>query len=479
MGTEPERSLLLPSPSSGSARQLDGLIGVSLADRFRIDRLIGTGGMAVVYEATDLALGRTVAVKLFRLDTADDAGPERQSGEVAVLASLNHFALVTLFDAGTAIVDGTARTFIVMELVDGTDLRTRIAAGPLPRSEVATIGADLAEALHYVHERGIIHRDIKPANVLLAPSGFPGRAAHAKLADFGIARLVDATRLTATGSFLGTAGYLSPEQALGTTIGAPSDVYSLGLVLLECLTGERAYPGTAIESAMARLQRDPEVPVAFGPAWAAVLGGMTQREPGARFSPADAAVRLRLLAQSEAADTANAPTSASAPADAPTRAYAPADAPTRGFLAPGAPTRALDPAQESAVTRAFAPADAPTLFLPGEPSGSATDRSGGGSTAETVAFGAGTPGRATEAPAASVRAPRATAWPRVLTGRTGLAVLLVAAAALITIIVLGVTLRPAAQADAPAGSSTSAPAYPDVAGTLGDHLRQLQESVAP
>ncbi|MCI4657050.1 serine/threonine-protein kinase [Cryobacterium zhongshanensis] len=469
MGTEPERTLLLPSPSSGSARQLDALIGVSLADRFRIDRLIGTGGMAVVYEATDLALGRTVAVKLFRLNTADDAGPERQSGEVAVLASLNHFALVTLFDAGTAIVDGTARTFIVMELVDGTDLRTRIAAGPLPRSEVATIGADLAEALHYVHERGIIHRDIKPANVLLAPSGFPGRAAHAKLADFGIARLVDATRLTATGSFLGTAGYLSPEQALGTTIGAPSDVYSLGLVLLECLTGERAYPGTAIESAMARLQRDPEVPVAFGPAWAAVLGGMTQREPGARFSPADAAVRLRLLAQSEAADTADAPTSA----------YAPADAPTRGFLAPSAPTRALDPAQESAATRAFAPADAPTLFLPGEPSGSATDRSGGGSTAETVAFGAGTPGRATEAPAASVRAPRATAWPRMLTGTTGLAVLLIAAAALITIVVLGVTLRPAAQADAPAGSSTSAPAYPDVTGTLGEHLRQLQESVAP
>ena len=469
LGTAPERTLLLPSPSSGSARQLDGLIGVSLADRFRIDRLIGTGGMAVVYEATDLALGRTVAVKLFRLDTADDAGPERQSGEVAVLASLNHFALVTLFDAGTAIVDGTARTFIVMELVDGTDLRTRIAAGPLPRSEVATIGADLAEALHYVHERGIIHRDIKPANVLLAPSGFPGRAAHAKLADFGIARLVDATRLTATGSFLGTAGYLRPEQALGTTIGAPSDVYSLGLVLLECLTGERTYPGTAIESAMARLQRDPEIPAAFGPAWAAVLGGMTHREPGERLRPADAAVRLRLLAQSEAADTADAPTSA----------YAPADAPTRGFLAPGAPTRALDPAQESAVTRAFAPADAPTLLLPGEHSGSATDRSGGGSTAETVAFGAGTPGRATEAPAASVRPPRATAWPRVLTGRTGLAVLLVAAAALFTIVVLGFTLRPAAQADAPTGSSTSAPAYPDVAGALGEHLRQLQESVAP
>ncbi|MDY7541020.1 MULTISPECIES: serine/threonine-protein kinase [unclassified Cryobacterium] len=450
LGVPHPKGVPLTAPSSGSPRPLDGLIGVSLADRFRIDRLIGTGGMAVVYEATDLALGRTVAVKLFRLDTADDAGPERQSSEVAVLAGLNHFALVTLFDAGTAIVDGTARTFIVMELVDGTDLRTRIAAGLPPRSEVATIGADLSEALHYVHERGIIHRDIKPANVLLAPSGFPGRAAHAKLADFGIARLVDATRLTATGSFLGTAGYLSPEQALGTTIGAPSDVYSLGLVLLECLTGERAYPGTAIESAMARLQRDPEIPPTFGPAWAAVLGGMTHREPGERLSPADAAVRLRLLAQSEAAAEAVAGAGAT---DAPLTPDA------------GDATQALDPTQALAATSVFAVADVPTRVLPAD------------STAETVALGAAT---APQATGATTRPPHGWIRPRVLTGRTGLAVLVAAAVALITIVVLGFTLRPAAQADAPAGSATNSPiAYPDVAGSLGDHLRQLQESVAP
>ncbi|MDY7528565.1 MULTISPECIES: serine/threonine-protein kinase [Cryobacterium] len=464
----------LPSLSSGGPRPVDGLIGVSLADRFRIDRLIGVGGMAVVYEATDLALGRTVAVKLFRLDTTDDAGSERQSGEVAVLASLNHFALVTLFDAGTAVVDGTARTFIVMELVDGTDLRTRIAAGPMPRSEVATLGADLAEALHYVHERGIIHRDIKPANVLLAASGFPGRASHAKLADFGIARLVDATRLTATGTFLGTAGYLSPEQALGTTIGAPSDVYSLGLVLLECLTGERAYPGTAIESAMARLQRDPEISPTFGRAWADVLGGMTRREPDERLRPADAAVRLRLLAQSEAAAETIAGTTeatVSPDAGATTEAYTPASV----LPAADAPTQALDPTAAYAATRAFAPADTPTRVLPGE----STVFASAGFTAETVSFGAGEPRQAAGAPAASARPPRSTAWPRVLTGRTGLAVLAVAAVALITIVVLGFTLRPAAQADAPAGPSTSTTAYPDVAGTLGDHLRQLQESVAP
>jgi tRNA A-37 threonylcarbamoyl transferase component Bud32 len=456
LGVPNPKGVPLTSPYSGSPRPLDGLIGVSLADRFRIDRLIGTGGMAVVYEATDLALGRTVAVKLFRLDTADDAGPERQSSEVAVLASLNHFALVTLFDAGTAVVDGTARTFIVMELVDGTDLRTRIAAGLPPRSEVATIGADLAEALHYVHERGIIHRDIKPANVLLAPSGFPGRAAHAKLADFGIARLVDATRLTATGTFLGTAGYLSPEQALGTTIGSPSDVYSLGLVLLECLTGERAYPGTAIESAMARLQRDPEIPQSFGPDWAAVLRGMTHREPGERLSAADAAVSLRLLAQSEAAVEAVAVAAAVA-----------GEADARRTPDAGDATQALDPTQSLAATSVFAVADVPTRVLPAD------------STAETVALGAATVQQAAGAPAASARPARPRARPRVLTGRSGLAVLAVAAVALITTVVLGFTLRPGAQADAPAGSSASTPAYPDVAGSLGDHLQQLQESVAP
>jgi serine/threonine protein kinase len=182
-----------------------------------------------------------------------------------------------------------------MELVDGPDLRARIAAGPLASLDVATMGADLAEALHYVHERGIIHRDVKPANVLLAPSGFPGRAMHAKLADFGIARLLDETRLTATGSLLGTASYLSPEQALGGTIGAPTDVYSLGLVLLECLTGTRAYPGTAVESAMARLQRQPRIPGDLGHDWTAVLAAMTARETADRPSAAEAAQSLRAL----------------------------------------------------------------------------------------------------------------------------------------------------------------------------------------
>jgi len=195
------------------------VLGLTLANRYRVDRLIGTGGMSVVYQAEDVALGRTVAVKLFRVDSAEGTNPNRQSGEVSMLAHLNHFALVTLYDAGTELIDGLSRPFIVTEFVDGSDLRSRIRQGPIDPGDVARLGADLCAALHYVHSKGIIHRDIKPANVLLAPSDFPGRGAHAKLADFGIARLFDAAHQTMPGAVIGTAGYLSPEQARGQPVG--------------------------------------------------------------------------------------------------------------------------------------------------------------------------------------------------------------------------------------------------------------------
>nr|WP_255570060.1 serine/threonine-protein kinase [Cryobacterium sp. TMT2-18-2] len=419
-----------------------------MADRFRIDALLGTGGMASVYRATDLFLGRTVAVKLFRLDTADDAGPERQSGEVTVLASLNHFALVTLFDAGTAVIDGVSRTYIVMELVDGTDLRSKIADGPLHPDEVAAMGADLAEALHYVHAQGIIHRDIKPANVLLAPSGFPGRAMHAKLADFGIARLFDATRLTATGSLLGTAGYLSPEQALGSTIGPPSDVYSLGLVLLECLTGERAFTGTAIESAMARLQRQPHIPADLGQSWATVLGGMTIREPADRLSAGDAAVQLRRLVSGGNTDAGTAVTVAMGAPGATELLEPTAVLGATETLQPTAVLRSatLDPTAVLAATRVIAApkpvADAPTEFL----------------------TPAGAPARSPGSARATTTAP---AWrrPRVLAALGVLAALIVLAVVVFT----------------PRGAEPATPAatYPAVDGSLGTNLKRLQESVTP
>ena len=399
--------------------------------------------MATVYEAADLALGRTVALKLFRMDTSDDSGPQRQSGEVAVLASLNHFALVTLFDAGSEHLDGSTRSFIVMEYIDGRDLRSRISEGPVASVEVARMGADLAEALHYVHAKGIIHRDIKPANVLLAPSDFPGRVAHAKLADFGIARLFDATHLTSTGAVLGTAGYLSPEQALGEPIGPPSDVYSLGLVLLESLTAARCYPGTAIESAMARLQRQPEIPAELGAQWQSVLAGMTARDPAERLSTADAAVALRALVPGGSHDagstqTLEQPTALMAAPAVDTAATAlyptfTGDEPTQVLTTAGTPNPT---AQTELLDRTPAP------VAPPAPAGS---------------------GLRTDDPSSTRRArPRRRPLPLIIG-------LLVAAVAVIGLVFLVQPTDPA----------TEPPAYPAVDGDPGTHLQQLQESVNP
>ena len=177
-----------------------------------------------------------------------------------LLATLNHPSLVTLFDAGTDTrIPEEPRPFLTMELVDGQDLRTRIRHSPLPLAEIAVIGAGVSDALAYVHSLGIIHRDIKPANILLVPVR-PGEPLRPKLTDFGIARMVDGTRLTATGTMVGTAAYLSPEQSRGADLGPASDIYSLGLVLLECIKGELEYPGSAVESAVARLHRAPGIP---------------------------------------------------------------------------------------------------------------------------------------------------------------------------------------------------------------------------
>ena len=270
-------------------------LGSALGGRYRIDALIGVGGMASVYRAFDTELGREVALKLFRPDAADAGEFARQRGEIELLARLNHPALVTLFDAGVTQLAGADRAYFAMELVDGPDLRASFADRTLTPGHLAHLTRDIAEALHYIHDRGIVHRDIKPANILVAPPRLPGSPPSGKLTDFGIARLIDSTRLTSTGALVGTASYLSPEQALGHTVAAPSDIYALGLVLLEGISGERAFPGGAIESALARTTRDPEIPATVPPEWARLLGAMTSRAPGQRPAAAEVATALRSL----------------------------------------------------------------------------------------------------------------------------------------------------------------------------------------
>ena len=267
-----------------------------IAGRYRLRELLGRGGMATVYRADDESLGRTVAVKIFHAGLAHAQDARRQREETSLLASLNHPGLVTLFDAAT---DGDD-SFLIMEFVDGDDLKARMKAGALDSRSTALIGADIAGALAYIHGLGVVHRDIKPANILLVSITGVTNPTHAKLADFGIARLIESTHLTATGSLIGTASFLSPEQAEGGEVGAASDVYSLGLTLLECLTGDRAFPGTAVESAFARLHRDPTIPLELGPAWIALLSSATARDAAARPTAAEFARTLRSLSDADA-----------------------------------------------------------------------------------------------------------------------------------------------------------------------------------
>lgn len=264
-----------------------------LSGRYRLGEVIGRGGMASVYSARDENLGREVALKLFAPQSAEADELKRQQAEIELLATLNHPSLVTLFDAGTDTrIPDEPRPFLTMELVEGQDLRSRIRHSPVPFDELAVIGAGLADALAYVHSLGIIHRDIKPANVLLVQVR-PGEPLRPKLTDFGIARIVDGTRLTATGTMVGTAAYLSPEQARGADMGPASDIYSLGLVLLECIKGSVEYPGSAVESAVARLHRAPAIPDAVPAEWARLIRAMTALDPLERPAAADLEVALR------------------------------------------------------------------------------------------------------------------------------------------------------------------------------------------
>jgi serine/threonine protein kinase len=264
---------------------------VVLDDRYRLDGVLGRGSSAEVYAATDLRLHRRVAVKVFP-ERMDEVAFARFIAEAQLLAGLVHPSLLRVFDVNP----DCEKPYLVTRLLAGQTLRQRLRAGPLPPAEVARIGGHCADALDHVHSRQIVHRDVKPANVLLDDD-------ECVLADFGIARALDAARLTSTGLCVGTAGYLAPEQVRGDAIGPPADVYSLGLVLLECLTGEAEYPGPEVEAALARLGRSPRLPDWLPTGWSALLNAMTATDPADRPSAATCARTLARLAADISATT--------------------------------------------------------------------------------------------------------------------------------------------------------------------------------
>ncbi|GAA4425984.1 hypothetical protein GCM10023148_29200 [Actinokineospora soli] len=223
--------------------------GELIAGRYLVGEVLGSGGVAQVRRAWDTRLRRAVAVKTLR-GTPDRVDQMRFEQEIQALTMLHHPGLVEVYDAGR---DGERR-FVVLRLVEGCTLRERIAEGPLGVAETVDLGARLADALAYVHEMGVTHRDVKPSNILIDADGTP------YLADFGASRLHGSDQLTGTNEMIGTAAYLAPEQVRGTGVDPRADVYALGLVLLECLTGHAEYPGGGVESAVARLHRPPAIP---------------------------------------------------------------------------------------------------------------------------------------------------------------------------------------------------------------------------
>lgn len=260
--------------------------GLVLTGRYRMIRHVASGGMGQVWEAFDETLERVVALKIMHPHTADEhALVDRFKDEARFAAQLSHPNTVTVHDFG----EDAGLSFLVMEFVDGPTLGGVLASGPMAADDVRRILGQLASALAVAHDVGIIHRDIKPANILMSATG-------AQLMDFGIARSIDADSRTLTGNVLGTAHYLSPEQAMGHEVGPPTDIYGLGVLAHEMLTGCKPFDkGTPIATALAHVQEEPPpLPEGTPADLEALISSCLAKAPAERPT---AALIARLLAE--------------------------------------------------------------------------------------------------------------------------------------------------------------------------------------
>ena len=274
-----------------------------LDGRYELDSVLGQGGTARVHRGRDRQLGRPVAVKILASPfDRDRAFVERFRREARAAAGLSHPNIVAVFDTGS---DG-GTDYIVTELVEGETLAERIRrAGSLPPDEAVAIGVDVARALDAAHERGVVHRDVKPGNVMLTPGG------GVKVVDFGIAHSAGSDTLTGTGVVLGSAAYLSPEQATGAPADARSDIYALGCVLFEMLTGQPPFRAdTSVATMYRHVNEEPPTPSSVAPVppgLEAIVMRCLAKDPAQRFATAPELERALLWASLDGA-TAPLPT---------------------------------------------------------------------------------------------------------------------------------------------------------------------------
>jgi eukaryotic-like serine/threonine-protein kinase len=256
------------------------MVGQRLAGRYELTQRLAVGGMGEVWEANDTRLGRNVAIKVLRPELSDE--PEflhRFRIEARTVASLNHAGVAAVHDYGEDDGPQGRTAYLVMELVRGEPLSSIVARGPLPADETLRIVEAAARALQAAHERGYVHRDVKPGNILVREDG------QVKLTDFGIAKAADAAPMTRAGMVMGTAHYIAPEQASGAEAGPAGDVYSLGIVGYECLTGQRPFRSDNVVEVATMQVRDepPPLPVTVPLPVRKLIDAVLVKDPARRY----------------------------------------------------------------------------------------------------------------------------------------------------------------------------------------------------